>query len=101
MTTDHGLYDLDVTTFQMCVLFAWNDRQYDKITFEALRMITALPATELRRTLMVGFGLFNFRFQALRFLAFKIGCFCFVFNDFGLFYLLKLLLSYVIPFVQP
>ncbi|XP_002737439.1 cullin-5-like [Saccoglossus kowalevskii] len=46
-----GIYDLEVTTFQMAVLFAWNQRQYEKITFENLRLATELPDTELRRTL--------------------------------------------------
>uniref|UniRef100_A0A1A9WJC8 Cullin-5 n=1 Tax=Glossina brevipalpis TaxID=37001 RepID=A0A1A9WJC8_9MUSC len=39
-----GRYDLDVTTFQMAVLFAWNQRPHDKISYENLH-------PELRRTL--------------------------------------------------
>ncbi|KAM8707121.1 hypothetical protein ACLKA7_011253 [Drosophila subpalustris] len=46
-----GRYDLDVTTFQMAVLFAWNQRQHDKISYENLRLATELPDPELRRTL--------------------------------------------------
>ncbi|KAH8243639.1 hypothetical protein KR032_009051, partial [Drosophila birchii] len=46
-----GRYDLDVTTFQMAVLFAWNQRQDDKISYENLRLATELPDPELRRTL--------------------------------------------------
>lgn len=46
-----GKYDLDVTTFQMAVLFAWNQRPYEKITYENLRLATELPDLELRRTL--------------------------------------------------
>jgi cullin-5 len=48
-----GRYDLDVTTFQMAVLFTWNERPNDKITFENLRLATELPDAELRRTLWV------------------------------------------------
>lgn len=32
-----GKYELEVTTFQMAVLFAWNQRPEDKISFESLR----------------------------------------------------------------
>ncbi|GIY97613.1 hypothetical protein CEXT_725891 [Caerostris extrusa] len=46
-----GKFDLDVTTFQMAVLFAWNQRTFDKISFENLRLATELPDAELRRTL--------------------------------------------------
>ncbi|XP_019847093.1 cullin-5 [Bactrocera dorsalis] len=46
-----GRYDLDVTTFQMAVLFAWNQRPHDKISYENLRLATELPDPELRRTL--------------------------------------------------
>lgn len=41
-----GRYDLDVTTFQMAVLFAWNQRQHDKISYENLRLATELPGME-------------------------------------------------------
>ncbi|KAM7306181.1 cullin-5 isoform X1 [Ixodes scapularis] len=46
-----GKFDLDVTTFQMAVVFAWNQRPYDRISFENLRLATELPDAELRRTL--------------------------------------------------
>lgn len=46
-----GSYELDVTTFQMAILFSWNERPNDKITFENLRLATELPDVELRRTL--------------------------------------------------
>lgn len=46
-----GRFDVDVTTFQMAVLFAWNQRPYEKISYENLRLATELPDTELRRTL--------------------------------------------------
>ncbi|CAG9861178.1 unnamed protein product [Phyllotreta striolata] len=49
--TSSGKFDLDVTTFQMAVLFAWNQRQNDKISYENLRLATELPDGELRRTL--------------------------------------------------
>ena len=32
-----GRYDLEVTTFQMAVLFTWNQRPDDSISFESLR----------------------------------------------------------------
>merc|ERR1711988_1115129 len=46
-----GKYDLDVTTFQMAVLFCWENRRYDSLTLENLRLATELPETELRKTL--------------------------------------------------
>ena len=46
-----GKYDLDVTTFQMAVLFCWENRRHEKLTLENLRLATELPETELRRTL--------------------------------------------------
>lgn len=46
-----GRFDLDVTTFQMAVLFAWNKRPTDRISYENLRLATELPDPELRRTL--------------------------------------------------
>lgn len=49
--TNGGKFDFDVTTFQMAVLFAWNQRPHDKITYENLRLATELPDGELRRTL--------------------------------------------------
>lgn len=48
-----GRFDLDVTTFQMAVLFAWNQRPNEKIPYENLRLATELPDPELRRTLWV------------------------------------------------
>ena len=32
-----GKYDIEVTTFQMAVLFAWNERRNDKLSFHDLR----------------------------------------------------------------
>lgn len=62
-----GQYDLEVTTFQLAVLFAWNQRPREKISFENLKLATELPDAELRRTLWVrgepaksGVGLWNF-----------------------------------------
>uniref|UniRef100_A0A1L8DX62 Cullin-5 n=1 Tax=Nyssomyia neivai TaxID=330878 RepID=A0A1L8DX62_9DIPT len=48
---DVGRFDLDVTTFQMAVLFAWNQRPFEKVSYENLRLATELPDPELRRTL--------------------------------------------------
>lgn len=45
-----GKFDLEVTTFQMAVLFAWNERPHEKISFENLRLASELPDSELRRT---------------------------------------------------
>jgi cullin 5 len=53
-TNEAGCFDLDVTTFQMAVLFAWNQRPLDHITYENLRLATELPDPELKRTLWVG-----------------------------------------------
>ena len=50
---DVGKYDLEVTTFQMAVLYAWNQRQKDRLSYESLRLATELPDAELRRTLWV------------------------------------------------
>ncbi|KAK7605381.1 hypothetical protein V9T40_007239 [Parthenolecanium corni] len=46
-----GKFDLDVTTFQMATLFAWNQRPCDRISYENLLLATELPDPELRRTL--------------------------------------------------
>uniref|UniRef100_A0A674DSQ5 Cullin-5 n=1 Tax=Salmo trutta TaxID=8032 RepID=A0A674DSQ5_SALTR len=46
-----GQYDLEVTTFQLAVLFAWNQRPQERISFENLKLATELPDAELRRTL--------------------------------------------------
>lgn len=37
----------------MAVLFAWNQRPFDHISYENLRLATELPDPELRRTLWV------------------------------------------------
>ena len=51
MATSVGKYDLDVTTFQMAVLFCWENRRFEALTLENLRLATELPETELRKTL--------------------------------------------------
>ena len=38
-----GKYELEVTTFQMAVLFAWNQRPDDLISFESLRQVLLGP----------------------------------------------------------
>lgn len=48
---DMGKYDLEVTAFQMAVLFVWNDRPRENVSFEAIRLATELSETDLRRTL--------------------------------------------------
>lgn len=47
-SNDVGRFDLDVTTFQMAVLFAWNQRPEERISYENLRLATELPG---KRTL--------------------------------------------------
>jgi len=49
---DMGKFDLEVTTFQMAVLFAWNQRPKDRLSYESLRLATELPDSELRKTLI-------------------------------------------------
>lgn len=46
-----GKYDLEVTTFQMAVLFCWEHRREDRISLENLRLATELSDGELRKTL--------------------------------------------------
>ena len=42
----------------MAVLFAWNQRPKDHISYESLQLATELPDTELRKTLFVSdFGM--------------------------------------------
>ena len=48
---DVGKFELEVTTFQMAILFLWNDIPTEKISFESLRMSTELPENELKRAL--------------------------------------------------
>uniref|UniRef100_A0A1I7ZH63 Cullin-5 n=1 Tax=Steinernema glaseri TaxID=37863 RepID=A0A1I7ZH63_9BILA len=50
--TNHGQYDLDVTTFQMTVLFCWNDRADEKISLASLKLATEIPEVELNKTLL-------------------------------------------------
>ena len=40
-----GKFDLEVTTFQMAVLFCWENRREDKISLENLRLATGFPLT--------------------------------------------------------
>jgi len=54
-----GRFDLEITTFQMAVLFAWNQRPKDHISFESVQLATELPDAELRKTLFVS----NLRFD--------------------------------------
>ena len=46
-----GKYELEVTTMQMAILFAWNERPTEKINFHSLVLATELPENELKRTL--------------------------------------------------
>lgn len=49
--TECGQYDFEVTTFQLSVLFSWNQRPREPISFENLKLATQLPEAELRKTL--------------------------------------------------
>ncbi|CAI2354467.1 unnamed protein product [Caenorhabditis sp. 36 PRJEB53466] len=51
-TASGGRFDLEITTFQMAVLFCFNDRAHEKISLETLRLATELPDAELNRTLL-------------------------------------------------
>ena len=55
---DCGKFELEVTTFQMAILYVWNDRPTDEISLESIRLATQLPDTELRRTLWVCISLY-------------------------------------------
>uniref|UniRef100_A0A915PYA2 Cullin-5 n=1 Tax=Setaria digitata TaxID=48799 RepID=A0A915PYA2_9BILA len=46
-----GRFDLDVTTLQLSVLYCWNDRPHEQLSFECLRTATQLSVPELVRTL--------------------------------------------------
>lgn len=46
-----GKFDLEVTTFQMAVLFCWENRRHDRLTLDNLKLATELPDSEIRRTL--------------------------------------------------
>ena len=43
VTSEFGEYQVDMTTFQMCVLFQWRGRMYDELSFAYLQMSTDLP----------------------------------------------------------
>ena len=47
-----GKYELEVTTMQMAILFAWNERPTEKINFHSLVLATELPENELKKTLV-------------------------------------------------
>ncbi len=47
----NGKYDLDVSTLQASVLFAWNHRPTNKLTFSELKLATNIPEIELKKTL--------------------------------------------------
>ena len=42
---------MEITTFQMAVLFCWENRREDRLSLENLRLATELPDAELRKTL--------------------------------------------------
>ncbi|CAI4226107.1 unnamed protein product [Auanema sp. JU1783] len=50
-TKNGGRFDLEVTTFQMAILFAFDEKSSEKLSLETLRLATELPDTELIKTL--------------------------------------------------
>lgn len=64
-TANGGRFDLECTTFQMAVLFCFNDRAHDKISLETLRLATELPDAELNRTLLSLVAYPKMRYQIL------------------------------------
>uniref|UniRef100_F1KWA6 Cullin-5 n=1 Tax=Ascaris suum TaxID=6253 RepID=F1KWA6_ASCSU len=60
-----GRFDLDVTTLQMSVLFCWNDRAKDRLSYESIRIATQLPHAELNRTLFSLVAFPKMRYQVL------------------------------------
>ena len=62
---DVGKFDLEVTTFQMAVLFAWNQRPKDRVSYESLQLATELPDTELRKTLFVSCCILSLSFLSV------------------------------------
>uniref|UniRef100_A0A0N5AXF5 Cullin-5 n=1 Tax=Syphacia muris TaxID=451379 RepID=A0A0N5AXF5_9BILA len=60
-----GKFDLDVTTLQYSVLNCWNDRPYEKLSFESIRIATQLPNAELTRTLFSLIGFPKLQLQVL------------------------------------
>lgn len=61
-----GTFELEVTTFQMSILFAFNQRPLDQISFESLKLATQLPDTELRRTLWSLVSSMKMKLQVLK-----------------------------------
>lgn len=56
-----GKFDLDVTTLQLSVLYCWNDRPHEQLSFECLRTATQLSVPELVRTLYVSLWRFDIK----------------------------------------
>ena len=50
-TSKTGKYDLDVSTLQASILFAWNHRPANKLTFSELKLATNISELELKKTL--------------------------------------------------
>jgi cullin-5 len=47
-----GKYELEISAFQMAILFGFNERPKEKISLEGLRLATELPEADLSRTLL-------------------------------------------------
>ncbi|CAJ0582627.1 unnamed protein product, partial [Mesorhabditis spiculigera] len=50
--SDAGRYEIQLTTFQLTVLFCWLDKPDEGLSFETIRLATELPDSELTRTLL-------------------------------------------------
>ncbi|TGZ63379.1 hypothetical protein CRM22_006954 [Opisthorchis felineus] len=50
-TSDRGRFDLELTAYQIVLLYAWNRRFDEKVTLDSLLTATGLQDNELRRTL--------------------------------------------------
>lgn len=79
----------------MAVLFAWNQRTFDRISFENLKLATELPDAELRRTLWVSFqNIFQYTVSANAMYAIL------YFKDLYIQYIQKEVLPLIVIFIQ-
>eukprot|EP00080_Pristionchus_pacificus_P014887 PDM74907.1 cul-5 [Pristionchus pacificus] len=64
-TREGASFELEVTTFQLAVLFCWNDRPDASLSLESLRVATELPDTELVKTLFSLCSMPKLKYQVL------------------------------------
>merc|ERR1719450_1689967 len=60
-----GRFDLDVTAFQMAILYCWDKRKTERLNLENLRLATELPDIELKRNLWSLVAARNVKLQIL------------------------------------